>query len=165
MSASVLHHTNVEKLTFLSSGTMHARAAEVLASDAMTALLAELATRYSDRIIIFDSPPLLVTTEARVLANRMGQIVFVVSAETHASKRRDSCVGDHRDLPGQDDGAQQGAGQRTGSVRLRVRLRLLNLEASKPERRSADSFTIPTSSSCRLWLHLRAFSILRKAGH
>ena len=77
----VLHHTNVEKLTFLSSGRPHARAAEMLASDAMSELLEEMATRYSDRIIIFDSPPLLLTTEARSLASRVGQIVFVVGAE------------------------------------------------------------------------------------
>ena len=39
-----------------------------------------MATRYPDRIIIFDSPPLLVTTESRVLASYMGQIVMVVEA-------------------------------------------------------------------------------------
>jgi exopolysaccharide/PEP-CTERM locus tyrosine autokinase len=78
----VLLRTNVEKLTFLSSGKQHERATEMLASDAMTELLDELAARYSDRIVIFDSPPLLVTTESRVLATHMGQIVFVVHAET-----------------------------------------------------------------------------------
>ena len=77
----VLHHTNVEKLTFLSSGSQHARSAEMLASDAMTDVLNELAARYADRIVVFDSPPLLVTTEARVLASRMGQIVLIVDAE------------------------------------------------------------------------------------
>ena len=41
----------------------------------------DLARRYSDRIIIFDSPPLLLTTEARVLASHMGQIVMIVQAE------------------------------------------------------------------------------------
>jgi exopolysaccharide/PEP-CTERM locus tyrosine autokinase len=77
----VILRTNVEKLAFLPCGRTHARAAEMLASDAMTGLLDELATRYADRIVVFDSPPLLVTTEARVLATRMGQIVFVVHAE------------------------------------------------------------------------------------
>jgi protein-tyrosine kinase len=79
--AEVLHHTNVPKLTFLSSGQLHPRAAEVLASEAMVRFLAELSDRYSDRIIIFDSPPLLVTTEALALASRVGQIVFVVNAQ------------------------------------------------------------------------------------
>ena len=53
----VLLRTNVEKLTFLPSGTQHPRATELLASDAMVRLLEEMASRYSDRIIIFDSPP------------------------------------------------------------------------------------------------------------
>ncbi|MBK8323932.1 MAG: tyrosine-protein kinase family protein [Betaproteobacteria bacterium] len=74
-------HTGVEKLSFIPSGNAHPRAAEMLASNAMTSLVGELATRYPDRIIIFDSPPLLVTTESRVLATQMGQIVFVVRAE------------------------------------------------------------------------------------
>src|SRR5436853_4464690 len=77
----VLHRTNVEKLTFVSSGSQHARATEMLASDAMADVLNELAARYSDRIVVFDSPPLLVTPDARVLASRMGQIVFIVDAE------------------------------------------------------------------------------------
>jgi len=45
-------------------------------------LLRELASRYSDRIVIFDSPPLLATTEARVLASHMGQILMVVAANS-----------------------------------------------------------------------------------
>jgi protein-tyrosine kinase len=45
-------------------------------------VLSELATRYPDRIILFDSPPLLPTTEARVLATHMGQIVMVVAADS-----------------------------------------------------------------------------------
>lgn len=77
-----LIRTNVEKLTLLPSGTQDAHATELLASDAMVRLLNEMATRYPDRIVIFDSPPLLSTTEARVLATHMGQIVFIVQAET-----------------------------------------------------------------------------------
>ena len=73
--------TNVEKLSILTNGTQHARATELLASDAMDRLLDEMATRYPNRIVVFDSPPLLVTTESRVLATHMGQIVFVVQAE------------------------------------------------------------------------------------
>lgn len=79
--SDVLLRTNVDNFTLLPAGLPHPRATELLASDAMTALLEEMGTRYSDRIIIFDSPPLLLTTEARVLASRMGQIVMVVQAE------------------------------------------------------------------------------------
>lgn len=76
----VLLRTNVEKLTLLPSGTPHPQATELLASDAMNALLTDISTRYSDRIVIFDSPPLLLTTESRALATHMGQIVVVVQA-------------------------------------------------------------------------------------
>jgi protein-tyrosine kinase len=79
--SSVLLKTNIDKLTLLPSGTPHLRATELLASDAMSTLIENIANRYSDRIIIFDSPPLLLTTEARVLATHMGQIVIVVHAE------------------------------------------------------------------------------------
>ncbi len=79
--ASMLMKTNIDKLTLLPSGTPHARATELLASDAMTHLLNEMSKRYPDRLIVFDSPPLLLATEARVLASHMGQVVMVVQAE------------------------------------------------------------------------------------
>jgi protein-tyrosine kinase len=73
--------TNVDRLTLLLAGTPHAGASELLASDGMTRLLAEVSRRYPDRIVVFDSPPLLATTESRVLATHMGQVVVVVEAE------------------------------------------------------------------------------------
>ena len=79
--SSMLLKTNIDKLSILPSGTPHERATEMLASDAMNRLLLDMAKRYADRIIIFDSPPLLLTTESRVLATHMGQIVMVVHAE------------------------------------------------------------------------------------
>jgi protein-tyrosine kinase len=78
----MLLKTNIDKLSILPSGAPHERATELLASDAMVRLLNDMAQRYPDRIIIFDSPPLLLTTESRVLATHMGQIVMVVKAES-----------------------------------------------------------------------------------
>jgi exopolysaccharide/PEP-CTERM locus tyrosine autokinase len=77
----VLIKTNIEKLSILTAGRPHPNANELLASQSMGLLLKEIVQRYEDRIIIFDSPPLLQTSEARVLANQMGQIVLVVEAE------------------------------------------------------------------------------------
>lgn len=74
--------TNIEKLSVLPAGARHRRSTELLASEQMASLLREIASRYPDRIIIFDSPPLLATTEARVLAGNMGQIVMVVAADS-----------------------------------------------------------------------------------
>lgn len=76
----VLLRTNIEKLTLLPAGMPHKNATELLASSAMKKLLVEIAHRYPDRIIVFDSPPLMVTTEAPVLAQSMGQLVLVVEA-------------------------------------------------------------------------------------
>jgi len=78
---SAMIRTNIDKLRLLPAGARHRRSTELLASEQMAALLRELASRYPDRIIVFDSPPLLATTEARVLATHMGQIVMVVAAD------------------------------------------------------------------------------------
>lgn len=86
--SDVMLKTNIPRLSILLSGKPNPRGAEMLASNAMNKFLDELATRYSDRIVIFDSPPVLLATEARQLATRMGQIVFVV----HAEKTRQSDV-------------------------------------------------------------------------
>lgn len=79
--SSVLLKTNIDKLTLLPSGTPHMQATELLASDAMRLLLDDMSRRYPDRIVVFDSPPLLLTTEARVLATQMGQVVMIVQAD------------------------------------------------------------------------------------
>jgi len=79
--STMLLKTNIDTLSILPSGTPHDRATEMLASDAMTRLVADMGRRYPDRIIVFDSPPLLLTTESRVLATHMGQIIMVVQAE------------------------------------------------------------------------------------
>jgi len=72
--------TNVQKLEFMTSGRPHPHATEMLSSDAMTALVHELHSRYPERIVVFDSPPLLPTTEDAVLARHVGQVLFVVAA-------------------------------------------------------------------------------------
>jgi protein-tyrosine kinase len=96
--ANVMLKTSIDKLTILPSGTPHPRATELLASDAMRLLLDDISKRYPDRIVIFDSPPLILTTEARVLATQMGQVVLVVQAEKtlqadvqHALSTIESC--------------------------------------------------------------------------
>jgi len=87
--ADVMLRTNVDTLSILPAGTSTPRATELLASSTMINLVTEIANRYPDRIVIFDSPPLLLTSESRELASHMGQIVLVVEAQTttqHAVK-------------------------------------------------------------------------------
>lgn len=87
--ADVILKTNVANLSILPAGRSNKHATELLASRAMSRLLAEIASRYADRVVVFDSPPLLITSEAHALVGQMGQVVMVVEAETttqHAVK-------------------------------------------------------------------------------
>jgi receptor protein-tyrosine kinase len=78
--SDVMLRTNVPKLSVLPAGMPNTRSTELLASASMERLLVDLANKYPDRVMIFDAPPLLLTTEARVLASRVGQVVVVVEA-------------------------------------------------------------------------------------
>ena len=78
--SDLMLRTNVPKLSILPVGQGENYATELLASGGMRDLAKELSERYHDRIIIFDSPPLLATTESRVLATLVGQVVVVVEA-------------------------------------------------------------------------------------
>jgi protein-tyrosine kinase len=83
----ILVKTSVGRFSFIPAGKRQEHATELLASEAMEKLIEHLASRYPDRVVIFDSPPLLAAPEARVLARYMGQIVLVVEAEktTHST--------------------------------------------------------------------------------
>jgi len=83
----VIMRTNIEKLSVLLAGRKSLRSTELLASQSMSNLLTDISRRYHDRIIIFDSPPLLLTTESRVLATQMGQVVLVVESEITPQKQ------------------------------------------------------------------------------
>ena len=76
----VVLQTNVPKLSLLPAGKRSTYSTELLASEAMDELLLSLASDCPGRIVLFDAPPLLVTTEAKVLAARVGQVVVVVEA-------------------------------------------------------------------------------------
>lgn len=78
--SDALISTTIPKLKIIPAGTNCENSTELLASDGMERLVKELGQRYSDRIILFDSPPLLATNEARVLMHLMGQILIVVEA-------------------------------------------------------------------------------------
>lgn len=78
--ADVMLRTNMPKLRLLPAGRSHPHSTELLSSGRMKELVSELAARYPDRVVIFDSPPLLATSEASVLAQLAGQIVMVVEA-------------------------------------------------------------------------------------
>ena len=87
--ADVMLHTDIPKLRVVSAGRkQHEYVAELLASQRMANLIDELASRYSDRIVIIDGPPLLPTPQTQILAGIVGQVVFVIEA----GKTRQSLV-------------------------------------------------------------------------
>ena len=78
---TVMLKTNVERLSILPAGTLQEQATELLASKGMSMRVDKLASRFPNRILVFDAPPLLGSTESRVLAAHMGQVVFVIEAD------------------------------------------------------------------------------------
>ena len=55
--AELIHKTSVEKLSILASGEPPVNPAELLSSERMAKMVAELSSLYKDRFIIFDTPP------------------------------------------------------------------------------------------------------------
>jgi receptor protein-tyrosine kinase len=76
----VMLETQISRLKVISAGKRSDKSTELLASKEMEDLLNEIAVRYHDRIVIFDSPPLLSTSESIVLNQHMGQVLVVVEA-------------------------------------------------------------------------------------
>lgn len=76
----VLVRTDINDIQVLPAGRRHPQATELLASDRMSTIVRELAVHYPDRLIILDSPPLLVASEAQALASQVGQIALIVEA-------------------------------------------------------------------------------------
>lgn len=79
--SDVVVSTDLPDFKIIPAGKKHHHGTELLASDKMFNLIEELATRYPDRIIIFDTPPLLITSEAQVIAGLAGQVVLIVEAD------------------------------------------------------------------------------------
>jgi len=76
-----LIRTNVPNLVLLPAGRQHNLTTELLASERMETIVDEISNRYPDRLILFDSPPVLASSAASVMALYMGQTVFVIKAE------------------------------------------------------------------------------------
>jgi len=84
--SDVLLRTNVPKLSLLPAGKESHKSPELLSSAYIDHLLTELSERYADRLVIFDAPPILVSSGTRHLATRVGQVVMVVQADSADSR-------------------------------------------------------------------------------
>lgn len=79
--SDIVLKTNMPGLSVIPSGKQHKHSTELLNSNRMVLLAQELSNRYPDRMVIFDSPPLLAASQAEVLAGLVGQVILVVEAE------------------------------------------------------------------------------------
>ena len=77
---SLVAPTNLRGLSILPAGTRVESTAELLSSNRMRQVIAGLCSRVPRRILLLDSPPLLITNEGQALVKIAGQIVLVVRA-------------------------------------------------------------------------------------
>ena len=76
----VLFATDLPRLVVLPGGRAGPRAAELLASGAVAALVAELRLRYPDRFVLFDLPPLLGYDDALAFLPNADALLLVARA-------------------------------------------------------------------------------------
>jgi protein-tyrosine kinase len=77
---SLVVETNLPGLSILPAGRRIETTAELLSSKRMRQLMTELCLHNPRRILLLDSPPLLITNEARALLKVAGQVVLVMRA-------------------------------------------------------------------------------------
>jgi protein-tyrosine kinase len=75
--ADVMYQTNISNLRIIPAGKSHHLSTELLASERMYQAVEEFANRYTDRVVIVDTPPLLGINETAILANLAGQAIVV----------------------------------------------------------------------------------------
>lgn len=74
--------TGIGRLSVVTAGCTVPNPAELLASARMKSFVEEIKHRYTDRYVIFDTPPLLPFAETRSLAHLVDGVVFVVKEQT-----------------------------------------------------------------------------------
>jgi len=72
--------SNLPNLSVVFAGPRDERAPELMSSHKMMDICLEISTRYNNRIIIFDTPPVLASSETANLAMHVHQTIMVVSA-------------------------------------------------------------------------------------
>jgi exopolysaccharide/PEP-CTERM locus tyrosine autokinase len=77
---SVILPTDIPGLSIVPVGQQSLQATELLASARMRSVIADLEALDPRCVVVVDSPPIMLTSEARVLATLCGQIVLVVRA-------------------------------------------------------------------------------------
>jgi exopolysaccharide/PEP-CTERM locus tyrosine autokinase len=74
----VVYATGIPRLRVIPIGENREAAAEYFSSDKMQNLVTEIRTRYADRYVFIDSPPILDSSEARILSEIVDVVILVV---------------------------------------------------------------------------------------
>jgi len=80
----IINWPGIEKLTVISGGKTVRDSTELLGSPKMKAVVAEMKSRYQDRYVLFEVPPLLGGADAVTFAPLVDAIIMVVEAERTA---------------------------------------------------------------------------------
>jgi protein-tyrosine kinase len=80
--ADVMYRTEVPGLHVVPAGQAPEASTELIASARMAQALGELLREEPRAIVIFDSSPILLTTDSRALADAVGQVLLVVRADS-----------------------------------------------------------------------------------
>ena len=91
--SDVLLATNIDRLKILPAGSKATNPTELLASARMASITEELSNRYPDRIVLFDAPPILASTETASIMHHMGQVIVVVESSRTPTDAIKSCIG------------------------------------------------------------------------
>ena len=89
----ILVGSDLHGIIIVPAGRQHEEATELLASRRMIEFVEELSSRFSARAIVVDTPPLLLTNEANVLSEHMGQIVMVIEAGESSQESVNEALG------------------------------------------------------------------------
>lgn len=90
--SDIILRTNLDRLSVIPAGRGSDMTVELLNSQRMREFAAQLAERYPDRLIIFDTPPILATVEPTVLAHHVGQILMVIEANKTSRQQLDEAL-------------------------------------------------------------------------
>jgi exopolysaccharide/PEP-CTERM locus tyrosine autokinase len=74
----VVYATGIPRLRVIPIGGNREAAAEYFSSDKMQNFVREIRTRYADRYVFIDSPPILGSSEARILSETVDVVILVV---------------------------------------------------------------------------------------
>ena len=84
--ADALVNPGIDRLVVLPTNRPVSGASEVLSSDKVGRLIDELRDRYSDRIVIFDLPPVLAADDVMTLVPRVDCVLMVVGSGVSTQK-------------------------------------------------------------------------------